>query len=76
MKILRLFLSICLPLSIAAVFSSCKHEDCTTYKYETPSCLCTNELNPVCGCNNQTYSNPCIAECLGIKHFTQGACPK
>lgn len=45
-----------------------------------PICICTMELNPVCGSNNRTYANPCKFRChaktplkkrlnLFIKHF-------
>jgi hypothetical protein len=29
----------------------------------------------VCGCNEKTYSNACIAECHGITQYTPGECP-
>jgi hypothetical protein len=28
----------------------------------------------VCGCNNITYSNACIAESWGVLQYSQGAC--
>ena len=30
---------------------------------EDETCLCTQELNPICGTNNQTYGNPCKLDC-------------
>lgn len=30
---------------------------------ENDTCICTMELKPVCGTNNQTYGNPCQLEC-------------
>ena len=29
---------------------------------------------PVCGCNNVTYSNDCIANISGVLNYTEGAC--
>ncbi|RYF90975.1 MAG: hypothetical protein EOO03_02490 [Chitinophagaceae bacterium] len=40
-----------------------------------PDCMCTMQYDPVCGCNNVTYSNACTASCAGVKSFTKGACP-
>ncbi len=36
--------------------------------------ICTRELNPVCGCDGTTYSNPCIAAAAGISVRSPGAC--
>jgi len=41
-----------------------------------PEALCTMQYDPVCGCNNQTYSNACLAENAGVITFTKGACPE
>ena len=39
-----------------------------------PDCICTEEYNPVCGCDDQVYSNACEAECNGIFSYTLGPC--
>jgi len=52
---------------------------CTTKRcIEKPvaDCVCTMQYDPVCGCNNKTYSNACAAECAGIKVYTKGPCEK
>ena len=36
--------------------------------------MCTRELNPVCGCDGETYSNPCIAAANGVNISRMGAC--
>ena len=33
------------------------------------------DYNPVCGCNGQTYANPCAARNAGVRTTTGGPCP-
>ncbi len=40
-----------------------------------PNGICTMDYNPVCGCNGQTYSNPCVARNAGVRSYTSGPCP-
>ena len=76
-KIIRFFT----PLSIAVLLtaSTCKKTTIVNDCVETSAkadCLCYEIYKPVCGCNNKTYSNDCVARCQNITQFKEGACPK
>jgi len=66
---------ILLIITMAALFS-CKNgqqqSTCIEKPCEGP---CVKIYKPVCGCNDKTYSNSCIAECHGITDYKEGACP-
>ena len=38
------------------------------------TCGCTATYSPVCGVNNITYDNVCIATCYKVTHTSQGNC--
>ena len=37
---------------------------------------CTQQYDPVCGCDNVTYSNSCEAEVAGLTTYNLGVCPR
>lgn len=39
-----------------------------------PDCFCILIYDPVCGCNDVTYGNACVAECSGITDYKKGEC--
>tara|TARA_B100000767_G_scaffold108000_1_gene103509 strand:+ start:14918 stop:15055 length:138 start_codon:yes stop_codon:yes gene_type:complete len=38
--------------------------------------ICNSEHEPVCGCNDKTYSNECEAIKRGVIQFEMGVCTK
>ncbi len=36
--------------------------------------VCTQQFDPVCGCDGKTYPNACHARMAGVPHFEPGAC--
>ncbi|MDA9602289.1 Kazal-type serine protease inhibitor domain-containing protein [Flavobacteriaceae bacterium] len=62
------------------ILASCFMDDINTYSIECKEkenikeIACTREFVPVCGCNNKTYANKCVASSWGIEAHTMGKC--
>ena len=49
-------------------------DDCIDPAKVNPDAICPALYAPVCGCDNQTYSNDCEAMNAGLRSWTEGAC--
>ncbi len=61
---------------LATFYLSCQPDENLDLCIPNPQedCICTRQYDPVCGCDEETYSNPCLAECNGIYDYTPGPC--
>jgi hypothetical protein len=56
-----------------ALDAACGAADQTGTCEDVPE-FCTRELNPVCGCDDTTYSNACEANAAGVSVASSGEC--
>ena len=64
-------------LLLAFLFISCDNEDSSTpcqLSEKDEDMACIEIYQPVCGCNNQTYSNSCYAVRDGVTSWSEGEC--
>lgn len=47
---------------------------CVIESERDPDTYCTQQYEPVCGCNNKTYGNACMARIDGVQRWTDGRC--
>ena len=73
MKIIRI-LGCLLLITISYACKKNQDSDCINSKKIDLAKACIEIYQPVCGCDQKTYSNPCFAEINGLNSWTEGAC--
>ena len=66
---------ITLLLLIGLAYWECDiNEGCIDESKISDASFCTEEAQPVCGCDGLTYGNACKADKAGVTEWTEGEC--
>lgn len=63
-----------LIVTLGLIIGGCASNQCIDESKKDPDAMCMQVYEPVCGCNDQTYSNACEARKAGVTEFTDGGC--
>ena len=55
-------------------FCGCSKNPCINTDLIDSSVVCPQHYAPVCGCDNITYQNECVAQKRGVTYYNPGAC--
>ncbi|MES2622506.1 MAG: PKD domain-containing protein [Bacteroidota bacterium] len=66
--------SICLDSICQAIVIIDSSRSCIDTSLICDTCTCPAIYDPVCGCNDITYDNSCLASIAGVTNWTQGVC--
>lgn len=63
----QIILSALFAMTVLLVVVSCQKDNDCIERIDV-NCTCTEEYDPVLGCNGKIYDNPCYAKCAGISY--------